>query len=420
MSTTTRGSDFEKQVFSYLEEELNAGRLFYVPECSAIYHQKRYYSPDRKSSIIFDIAIEVTFAKLNTPSVFCLVECKDHGRKIQADEVEAFHAKIQQVASAATKGIIVTTSSFQPAALEYARAKHIGILRFPERKWDLMRSVTARYAASFEARETEITTGLIEERHQTPRPDCVCNFVETFTYSPYDLFRAITADVLGDWSFIVAAERPAPAAAPFISRAAIDARCNTIHDAICHKDGPVSLDVICEWQTKACGLKVVRNVEAGKETVSKGILGNITFTPPSIVVFSDPAGAGRERFTLAHELGHLILGHGEYLRAESFDTQDLETSEKDDLESDMIRRLEWQANRFASSLLLPQHQFARIAVMKAESMGIRDKGFGLIYRDHQPENQLNYMRITSALMHEFAVSRKAVEVRLKELGLLGG
>lgn len=176
MSTTTRGSDFEKQVFCYLEEELNVGRLFYLPECSAIFHQKRYFSPDRKSSIIFDIAIEVTFAKLNTPSVFCLVECKDHGRKIQADEVEAFHAKIQQVASAATKGIIVTTSSFQPAALEYARAKHIGILRFPERKWDLLRSVTARYAASFAARETEITTGLIEEGHQTPGPELRLQF----------------------------------------------------------------------------------------------------------------------------------------------------------------------------------------------------------------------------------------------------
>ena len=53
-------------------------------------------------------------------------------------------------------------------------------------------------------------------------------------------------------------------------------------------------------------------------------------------------------------------------------------------------------------------------------MGIRDKGFGLIYRDHQPENERNYMRITSALMDEFAVSRKAVEVRLKELGFLRG
>jgi hypothetical protein len=52
-------------------------------------------------------------------------------------------------------------------------------------------------------------------------------------------------------------------------------------------------------------------------------------------------------------------------------------------------------------------------------MGLRDKGFGLIYRDHQPENERNYMTITSALKDEFAVSRKAVELRLKGLGLLG-
>src|SRR5580700_3908040 len=290
MSSTARGSDFEKQVFSYLEEELNAARLFYIPERSTIYHHKRYYSPDRKSSIIFDIAIEVTFATMQTPSVFCLVECKDHGRKIQVDEVEAFYAKLQQVASAAAKGIIVTRSSFQPAALEYARAKHIGILRFPERKWDLMRSVTARYAASLTGRERAISEGLTDERHQTPGSECICNFGDTFTYSPYDLFGAITADVLGEWSFIVASERPTPAAVPFISRAAIDAQCSTIHEAIGHKDGPVSLDVICEWQAKSCGLKVVRNVKADKEAVSKGVLGNITFRPPSIVVFSDPAG----------------------------------------------------------------------------------------------------------------------------------
>ncbi len=104
MSTTARGSNFEKQVFSYLKEELNAGRLSFMPECSAIYHQKRYHSPDRKSSIVFDIAIEVAFAKMQTPAVYCLVECKDHGRKIQADEVEAFYSKIQQGRSRGGKG----------------------------------------------------------------------------------------------------------------------------------------------------------------------------------------------------------------------------------------------------------------------------------------------------------------------------
>jgi hypothetical protein len=140
-----------------------------------------------------------------------------------------------------------------------------------------------------------------------------------------------------------------------LSQAAIDARCSTVHDVIRYRDGPVSIEAIYEWQKKSCGLTVLTNVTADDESFSKGILGRITFTPPSIVIFSDAIGVRRERFTQAHELGHLLLGHGEYLRAESFDTKDAETSENDDLESDIISRLEWQAlkqrrNRWASKI----------------------------------------------------------------------
>jgi hypothetical protein len=61
-----------------LEEELKAGRLFYQLRRSAIYHQRPYYSRDRNSSIVFDIAIEVTFPGMKTPWALCLVECKHH------------------------------------------------------------------------------------------------------------------------------------------------------------------------------------------------------------------------------------------------------------------------------------------------------------------------------------------------------
>ena len=389
-----------------------------MPEWSAIYHQKRYYSRERNSQIIFDIAIEVRFPGVEKPWAFCLVECKDHNRKIQVDDVEAFFAKIQQVAPVAAKGIIVSRTSFQPAALEYARSKRIGILRFPQRKWELTRSMTARYATSFAGWEEDIRKGLTEETYQSPGPDCVCNFGDLFTYSLYDFIGAITADVLGGASYIVSVERPTPARVPFMGQEAIDSRCNAIHDLIGYKDGSVSLEAICEWQRNSCGLTVHRNVRPDEEAASKGILGRVSFTPPSIEIFSDPTGVRRERFTLAHELGHLLLGHGDYLRAESFDTQDVEKTEKDDLESDIIQRLEWQANRFASSLLLPRQRFIQSARTTVESMGLRDKGFGLIYRDHQHENQRNYMSITTALMDEFAVSRTVVELRLKVLGLL--
>jgi len=216
VSTTARGSDFEKYVFSYLEEELKAGRLFYQPKWSAIYHQKPYYSRDRRSSIVFDIAIEITFPGMKIPSALCLIECKDHNRKIQVDDVEAFFMKIQQIAPAAAKGIIVSRSSFQPAALEFAKSKRIGILRFPQRKWELARSMTARYAASFAATEEEIRKAFTEEKHEIPGPDCVCNVGDKFTYSLYDFIGAITSDVLGnarDWDVFVDSTLPALAAA---------------------------------------------------------------------------------------------------------------------------------------------------------------------------------------------------------------
>lgn len=58
-------------------------------------------------------------------------------------------------------------------------------------------------------------------------------------------------------------------------------------------------------------------------------------------------GQGRDRFTLAHELGHLLLHRGgRYL--ERADPQSLRTPSHPKYEDS-----EWQANAFASELLMP-------------------------------------------------------------------
>lgn len=58
-------------------------------------------------------------------------------------------------------------------------------------------------------------------------------------------------------------------------------------------------------------------------------------------------GVPRDRFTLAHELGHCLLGHGtdyKFARADS----DIPAYENP----------EWQANTFASMLLIPRHEIS--------------------------------------------------------------
>ena len=65
------------------------------------------------------------------------------------------------------------------------------------------------------------------------------------------------------------------------------------------------------------------------------------------------AGNGRDRFTLAHELGHILL----HRRGYSFARADVEVP--------AYRDPEWQANTFASMLLLPRDQIKGMSAEKA-------------------------------------------------------
>lgn len=89
----------------------------------------------------------------------------------------------------------------------------------------------------------------------------------------------------------------------------------------------------------------------------------------------------RQRFTLAHEIGHYVLGHN-ITNDEDF---------VDDLKTDSTSTTEREANYFASVLLMPEE-----AVKKTSRGGI----------------DLKKMADT------FAVSEQAMTIRLLEIGLI--
>ena len=59
MNTTEVGDLFEKEVYDFFEDQIRSHQFMVLPECCKIHHKKGYYSRQRESSIIFDIAIEV-------------------------------------------------------------------------------------------------------------------------------------------------------------------------------------------------------------------------------------------------------------------------------------------------------------------------------------------------------------------------
>lgn len=64
------------------------------------------------------------------PSIIIVIECKDYSNGIPVDDVEEFHAKLQQIGADNTKGIIITKNGcFQRSAVSYAESKGIALAR---------------------------------------------------------------------------------------------------------------------------------------------------------------------------------------------------------------------------------------------------------------------------------------------------
>ncbi len=96
---------------------------------SEVFLHKGYYSRDRKSDIVVDLAIEVMLPGASSWSILWIWECKDHEHPVPVGDVEEFWAKLQQIGGVNVKGGIATTSALQPEALAYARAKGIAVVR---------------------------------------------------------------------------------------------------------------------------------------------------------------------------------------------------------------------------------------------------------------------------------------------------
>ena len=128
------GRHLEDFVKGCIERLLASGQLGLDGRYCAVHRQKGYYSAERGKPIITDVSIEVQPPNTKQPALLWIWECKDYSNSVPVDDVEEFHAKLQQIGQDNTKGTIVTTSRFQESALAFAHAKKIGLTRVVKRK----------------------------------------------------------------------------------------------------------------------------------------------------------------------------------------------------------------------------------------------------------------------------------------------
>lgn len=405
LSSKAKGDAFEDKIFEQLKPKLENGELLVDGKRSYIYQRKQYYSRDRESNIIVDISIETFLPGADNYSILTVFECKDYGETVPVDDIEEFDNKLSQIN--ANKGIIVTTSKFSSTGIRYATNKGIGLIRIvnEDLKFEAYRKEKFGITGGYE-NITNILCG------------------ETTPSKPYYIldnyqFKSIESYLLQLKIIDTVCDEKKEIKVPFLSSVQMQVLTEKILPSeVLEIIQPTPLGRICEILEKKYKAKFIFSEDLGSEN-GKDILGKISFTTFSIYISTKlERNSHRWRFTLAHEIAHFVL---HYKILSKFYNEGLDTMTNlfatNNLFNDVQKRIEIQANIFASCLLMPKIPFYCAVIQSFKNYNINR---GRLFLDDQQCNQDNFHLVASQIGELFQVSKEAVKYRLISLNLLEG
>ncbi len=408
-SSVEKGDIFEKEVFDMFKKLLDNDESFLNSKYSKIYWKKQYYSDIRKDTIEVDISIETfqkeTFQKETSPySLLTIIECKNYNKGVPVNDIEEFDSKLKQIGEHNTKGIIVTSSSFQKATINFAINKGIGLIRINKDKpceYINYRTIKRQNILSIDEYKLIDSNTNLED----------IEFLALYGKKQFESIPNLLIElgIINEY-FI----KPSNIKVPFLTEEQINIEINKLPLHKFYIDDKLEDKDICSV------LSSIYNVNFNFDNelnIQKGVLGKITFNPLEIFVTKElKKEICRWRFTLAHEIGHLVLHLNiltEYLDEYSDDIQSTLFSQNYPIHYN--KNLEIQANMFASILLLPTIPFLKFVnkYFKQESVTR-----GYLYFDKQSCNIKLVTRLLSEIQLNFGVSKEAAKYRLFYFKLL--
>lgn len=249
-STVAIGDALEDRIADLLQSEIDAGNFWAKRECCTLYRKRGYYSSDRESNIVFDIAIEIRLPGEQDVSLVILVECKNYSHPVPVDDVEEFYEKIEQVTGANVKGILATRSALQKGAFTFAKSKRLAVIRYfdgSQFKWQLKRSASAVASSDAVEDSLRIEAGLTQSSFRSHFYDLYCLSPARLTNSLQDLFGDLFSDSgleQEETRQLANCRRRRRKYVPFIAKDVIEDASAKLLDDIGHKTGPTSLDRI--------------------------------------------------------------------------------------------------------------------------------------------------------------------------------
>ncbi len=408
VNTVEKGNKLEDKLHTYLCEQQSRENFvygLYPPNLCEIYKKKKYPCKTREAPVEFDVVIEFSREGSDSPHLYVVFECKNHAGSISEIYVNDFTSKLRDVFQHAAKGVMVISSRLQSGAEKTARNRNLGIVKYDEHGLDII----AERRGGIRAESGYVKSQIISEE----RP------AKSLKFSAYydGKFFGSIDQFLANYDPKLSVDNEyknckTGIQVPFISRDEIQQYAQIILEQIEYQSGPVDLGRICSFLSIDLAFTEKNVQDADGNT----ILGAANFDNKSIQI-NFHENKHRERFTISHEIGHFCLHHDRYLRAETIAERDLLINDEEDNRFN-YERLEFQANAFASDLLLPEKTFMTRIVELRINLGIRDRGHGYIFVDDQTCNRVIYENLLLHLSSEFEASKLAIEIKLKKMGLL--
>jgi Zn-dependent peptidase ImmA (M78 family) len=408
MNTVEKGDKLEDEFFDYLEEQRRSGQLVYgayPPELIKISKKKTYYCAERGANVEFDIVIEVFRKGANTPHFYVVFECKNHRKALQERDVVDFSDKLSRIFKHAGKGVLVVTNRLQSGAENIVKKRKIGVVKYDGNGIEVVAERKSRVIPEIGYVKSQI----LASQNQIKSLRFSAFYDDTF-FSSVDLFLcSLDPHVRADDTQNATRSYEK---VPFISPERFRDEASRILNQIDYRGGSVNLEEICD--------RLSINLEySDRNLLSEdgcSILGRADFRKRTIQINSH-SNKHRERFTLAHEIGHFLLCHDKYILSDTVVENDL-FSEKKNQDEYNLERLEFQANTLASEMLLPTAVFQQTVKNFRQSLDIKDRGHGYIFVDDQRCNLDDYYDLCRLLISIFDVSAQVIEIKLKKLGLL--
>jgi len=406
MKSKQKGDLLEAQFHQYLLDEKAQGRLVfeaYTPQNCEIFRKKKYACNERE--IEFDLVIEIRRTGRAEPHAYVVFECKNYTGAVREPEIINFSTNVSRAFGHKGTAVLVITSRLQPSAFSFADSAGVAVFKFDESGLETVIERTGatwlenRFVQRQLVGEHTATKSLKFSGYQNKQYfSSVGGFIQKLVGEP-SASRETTSDK-DDQSL------------PFIPRSEINRKSQELLDRAGYIMGPVDLEKICEIvsvQVEHSDAPYIANDDVE-------VLGAANFNSRTIKIYQH-SNQKRERFTLAHEIGHFWLQHDVYLRNEIVLAADIKLEGSEESAAN-YERLEIQANIFASCILMPDHVFKNKLDDYRKELDIRDRFHGALFVDGQMQNLADYHVVLSRLSDYFGCSKQAVEIKLKTLNLL--